>query len=200
MQQITSFFFLEGINPHGFSIIWQCACLRSNSTEADLKIKSHVKVIKEEVFSGKTGRGVGRWDLEEKEGKWGFNARSHPTGGKSVQSLREFWRQLMSHFKVVLTKSQEAGAFIYIHPTLLVKGLEQSGSGEEVHTNYKGLGGATFEALTSSITPCCRALFQKVVIRTSGFLSRNYHSFPPDYVEYYSQRSCSKPCLAVMVS
>lgn len=58
--------------------------MRLSFIEVDFKIKSYVKVIKEEVFLGKIGRGVGRWDLEEKEGKWGFNVRLYFIGGKSV--------------------------------------------------------------------------------------------------------------------
>ena len=61
------------------------------------------------MFSGKTGRGVGKWDLAEKGAKLGCNTRSHPTDGNSAQSLRELWAQHRSHFEVVLTKNQEAG-------------------------------------------------------------------------------------------
>lgn len=99
------------------------------------------------MFSGKTGRGVGKWDLAEKGAKLGCNTRSHPTDGNPAQSLRELWAQHRSHFKAVLTKNQEAGVFIHHAHLSLAKGLEQSGSHGEGHASCKGVRRAAIEVL-----------------------------------------------------
>lgn len=129
-------------------------CLRSGSIEADPKNKSPGEIIKEEVIAGKDGRGVGKKTGSERE--------------KSIAGVQcqvsPIWGQYRSHFKDVLTKSQEAGVFRHYNYQSLVKGLEQSGDCGEVHESCKGLRGATTEVLTSSITPCCRALFQPMLL------------------------------------
>lgn len=107
--------------------------------DADSKTKSHVKMIKETVFSGKTGRGVGKWDLGDKGAKPGSSAKSCFTAGSLAQSPRELWAQHGAQFQVVPIKSQETGMFIHHTHQSLVKGLEQSGSCGEGHASRKGL-------------------------------------------------------------
>jgi hypothetical protein len=63
-------------------------CLRSDSSETDPKIKNFVKVIKYKIFSGKTGRGQGKWDLKEKEAKQEYDAKPNPTENNTALTLQ----------------------------------------------------------------------------------------------------------------
>ena len=92
MQQIT-FFFLFRSNKSTW--LFNNLIVFFGSVDADPKTQSHVKMIKEAVFSGKTGRGVGKWDLGEKGAKPGSNANAKSCfiAGNLAQSPRELWRR-----------------------------------------------------------------------------------------------------------
>ena len=141
MQQIT-FFFLFRSNKSTW--LFNNLIVFFGSVDADPKTQSHVKMIKEAVFSGKTGRGVGKWDLGEKGAKPGSNANAKSCfiAGNLVQSPRELWAQHGAQSQAVPIKSQETGMFLHHTHQSLVKGLEQSGNCGEGHASCKGLRGA----------------------------------------------------------
>lgn len=75
-----------------------------------------MKVTKEEGFSGKTGRGVRKWELEEEEANQGGGARPCPREGSSGPFSGSSGNNKCP-FKVILTKSQEAEVAVHPHHT-----------------------------------------------------------------------------------
>lgn len=80
------FFFLEAIVPHGVSKIQQCALSEVNSMETGPKTKSHVEVIKEDVFLGKP---VGKWEVGTQQGRSQARVQVKFTEGQPAPSLGE---------------------------------------------------------------------------------------------------------------